>query len=393
MERLSKAMLDEGKFEEAQPYFEKLLKLYPHRFELKVDLAKCLSGRKKLEEARELLEEVLETNPNHIEANFDLGRIEAMMGDRTKAVERFESLVESTQDHAQRFFKTELALLYSDEGRYQEAIELLKENLEATPDDAREGLRLFYTYRQAGEDESALQLAEDLIEGHPDELYVKLAYSQALAANDRTDEATDRLLKEIEKGEEPELLYGAIAQLFVSRSEYSEAQGWIEKGLEQFPDSTRLRFQFGAVLERQKDYEDAEIEFKKILSTNPDDAEVLNYLGYMLADLGVRLDEALGYIQKAVDLDPYNGAFLDSLGWVYFKQNRLEEAEENLIKAARINDSDPVIYEHLGDLYVQLGTLDKARYFYEKSMAHAENEEESERVKEKLTQLKSSIDG
>jgi tetratricopeptide (TPR) repeat protein len=113
----------------------------------------------------------------------------------------------------------------------------------------------------------------------------------------------------------------------------------------------------------------------------------------MLADLGVRLDEALGYIQKAVDLDPYNGAFLDSLGWVYFKQNRLEEAEENLIKAARINDSDPVIYEHLGDLYVQLGTLDKARYFYEKSMAHAENEEESERVKEKLTQLKSSIDG
>ena len=83
----------------------------------------------------------------------------------------------------------------------------------------------------------------------------------------------------------------------------------------------------GALFERQKKYDASEEAFRKVLALNPDHAGALNYLGYMLADRNVRLDEAYQMIQKAVDLEPENGAYLDSLGWVYYRQGKLTEAE------------------------------------------------------------------
>src|SRR5690606_39000892 len=153
----------------------------------------------------------------------------------------------------------------------------------------------------------------------------------------------------------------------------------------------RLRYQLGAILERQERYDEAEHEFKILLEKDPEAANVLNYLGYMLADQGVRLREALQYLIKAVDLDPYNGAYLDSLGWVYFRLDDLEKAELYLQKANRMAGPDPVILEHLGDLYSKLGDRAKAREFYERSVSFAEEESDQKRVTRKLEDLKKLI--
>jgi Flp pilus assembly protein TadD len=83
----------------------------------------------------------------------------------------------------------------------------------------------------------------------------------------------------------------------------------------------------------------------------------LNYMGYMLADRGVRLPEALQMIRKAVEQEPMNGAFLDSLGWVYFKMGDYERAEENLRQAVERDQSDPTVHDHLGDLYEKTGRI------------------------------------
>ena len=89
---------------------------------------------------------------------------------------------------------------------------------------------------------------------------------------------------------------------------------------------------------------------------------MLNYYGYMLADRGVRLDEATSMIQKAVKQEPNNGAYLDSLGWAYYKQNKLAEAEEYLRKAVEREAHDPTILGHLGDVYVKLGQTRARRH-------------------------------
>ncbi len=94
----------------------------------------------------------------------------------------------------------------------------------------------------------------------------------------------------------------------------------------------------------------------------------LNYLGYMLADRGTRVEEALGYIRRAVALDPQNGAYLDSLGWAYYKLGNYDLAEENLRLASERIGNDPTVQQHLGELYQKTGRLKLAAMHFERAL-------------------------
>jgi tetratricopeptide (TPR) repeat protein len=113
----------------------------------------------------------------------------------------------------------------------------------------------------------------------------------------------------------------------------------------------------------------AEQFFRQALDLDKDNAMTLNYLGYMLADKGVRLPEALKLIRKAVDIEPQNGAYLDSLGWVYFKLGEYELAEDNLRQAVERDQTDPTVHEHLGDLYEKTNRIRLAAAQWELSLA------------------------
>src|ERR1035437_6689575 len=104
----------------------------------------------------------------------------------------------------------------------------------------------------------------------------------------------------------------------------------------------------GTVLERQKRFADAEQKFREVIARDPLHAQALNYLGYMLADRGERLDESIGYIKRALQVEPYNGAYLDSLGWAYFRQTRLDLAEVALHQAAEQRVRESAVHDHLG---------------------------------------------
>jgi tetratricopeptide (TPR) repeat protein len=105
-----------------------------------------------------------------------------------------------------------------------------------------------------------------------------------------------------------------------------------------------------------------------VLAANPQSAVTLNYLGYMNADRGVQLEESLNYIKLAVSLDPTNGAYLDSLGWAYFKLGKYDLAEENLNKASLRMGSDPTVQDHLGDLFQKTGRLRLAAAHWERAV-------------------------
>ena len=109
--------------------------------------------------------------------------------------------------------------------------------------------------------------------------------------------------------------------------------------------------------------------FKGILALDPSNAPVLNYYGYILADRGMRLDEAVGLIRRALDQDPTNPAYLDSIGWAYYKQNKLTEAEAAVRKAVTRDAHDPSILAHLGDILAKGGSNEQAAAAWEKSLA------------------------
>jgi len=145
----------------------------------------------------------------------------------------------------------------------------------------------------------------------------------------------------------------------------------------------RFYFQLGAACEREHAYPQAENYLQKCLLQAPDFAEALNYLGYMLADRGEQLPRARGLIEKAVSLDPRNGAYLDSLGWVLFKLNQPHLALPQLLKAIQYTpEPDPTVLDHLGEVYLALHQIDKAVEAWKKSYAIEGNDD----VKRKLEQ-------
>jgi tetratricopeptide (TPR) repeat protein len=149
------------------------------------------------------------------------------------------------------------------------------------------------------------------------------------------------------------------------------------KGLE---SSLKLKLALGSAYERNGDIEQAVEIFKDIIESDPENSKALNYLGYMLADKGERLEYAKGLIERALAIEPENGAFLDSYGWVYYKMGNLKEALKYLQKAAELT-SEYIIYDHLGDAYNTLGDNDNAIIWWNKAL---ELSPENELIKAKL---------
>ena len=135
------------------------------------------------------------------------------------------------------------------------------------------------------------------------------------------------------------------------------------------PDHSVLFFYRGIVQEQSKDWAPAEADFRKALSLNPTQPQVLNYLGYGLVDRGEKLDEALGMIRKAVAGDPEKGYIIDSLAWALFKLGRYDEALEPMEKASLLEPVDPIVTDHLGDVYWMVGRKLEARFQWRRALS------------------------
>jgi len=146
------------------------------------------------------------------------------------------------------------------------------------------------------------------------------------------------------------------------------------------------------MLERQKQYDAAEAEFRKVLKIAPDNTSAMNYLGYMLADRNVRLPEAKDLIAKAVQLEPNNYAYLDSLGWVYFRLNDFPEAEQNLRRALDLQGNDPTVHDHLGDVYFHQGKLHEAIAQWQLSLKYSGSGAQSDVDQDELAKVHKKLD-
>ncbi len=174
--------------------------------------------------------------------------------------------------------------------------------------------------------------------------------------------------------------YAGTKDYSQSVKHYTEAEV-IAKASEPASLTHLFYFRFGAALERRGDYAEAEKYFRQCLELAPNFTEAMNYLGYMWAERGSNLDEARRLIEKAVALEPENAAYLDSLGWVLFKQHQPQVALDWLQKAVQQADEpDPTLYDHLGDIYAELKAFDKAREAWRKSVQLEPNDQ----VKKKL---------
>jgi tetratricopeptide (TPR) repeat protein len=223
----------------------------------------------------------------------------------------------------------------------------------------------------ARQPQKALEEADAAIQKDPGDRTLHLLRASMLGEQGHVDEAVQQLKAMLDGKSGDAEIYRAMAQVDSQGKRFTEAEAAAHKSLDlgAKPEEQEYgHFLLGSIYEREKKYDQAEAEFKKVLNADPLNAAAANYLGYMLADRGVRLEESLKYIQKALELEPNNGAYMDSLGWAYYKMSRFDQAANQLEKAARLISSDPTIHEHLGHTYLQLGKRREAQQLFERAL-------------------------
>ena len=183
----------------------------------------------------------------------------------------------------------------------------------------------------------------------------------------------------------------AAADAYARLKDYDGASRVAKDAVKRFPESAEAQFRLGSSLERGGSYANAEKVFLDLLQMRPNDAAAQNYLGYMWADRGEHLEKAHELLEKAVGREPRNGAYLDSLGWVYFRMGKLEAAQANLVEAHRREPDDPTIEEHLGDLSERQGNVARAVRHWERALTL--KPEEPDKVRKKLSRYASRNTG
>ena len=262
-----------------------------------------------------------------------------------------------------------IGFAYEQLGQYDKAITAFDEAHRLSPSDALVTGYLIQGNLSAKKYQAAIELAGQARVEHPDDLRLARLQAQALRQSGQPDRAVVVLQEVLEKQSGRPLAYVALAQGYVDANRGAEAVKLLEQAQGKFPADTSIVFELGAVLDKQKRFADAEGAFRQVLARDPENAPALNYLGYMLADRGERLDESVTFLKKALDLDPDNGSYLDSLGWAYFKANKLDLAADNLKRAAEQLKTNSVIQDHYGELLFKLNRYDEAIAAWTRALA------------------------
>jgi len=172
------------------------------------------------------------------------------------------------------------------------------------------------------------------------------------------------------------------------REKYDEAVSALKKATEIDPGDYFSWFEIGSILEKRKRVDEAATAFRHVLRIHPGDAQAANYLGYMWAEAGIKLDSAKTLIEVALEKDPNNGAYLDSYAWVFYKMGDYQKALRYMKKALDQENvrGDPVPYEHIGDIYFKLNDYKAAEEAYKRSLEL--KTEDAKRIKERLVEIK-----
>lgn len=235
----------------------------------------------------------------------------------------------------------------------------------------------------------AIELYQSVPETSPMRRLSELQLGLSLASIGKVDEAKKHLKALIDVDPKNIRNYLAYGSVLSDAKDYKEMGELYDRAVDAIgPVPKRgdwtVFFQRGIAYERQKLWDKAEPSFRKALELNPDQPQVLNYLGYSWVDMNINLEEGLDMIRKAVELKPDDGYIVDSLGWAYFRMNRFDDAVVELEKAAELMAGDPTINDHLGDAYWRVGRKLEAVFQWTQTLELKPEEAEIPKIKAKI---------
>jgi tetratricopeptide (TPR) repeat protein len=389
MRALAAALLADNDFAGALPIYQQLAAADPTDVESQLKVSEIQRRQGHYDEALVTLNKAKASNANqeNPELSFNEAVLYDSLGKYDEAVAALKAVLNATakpdgkysdpEKNNRGIFLERLGVVYREQNKTPEAAAAYKEMIALGGEYALRGYNgEIDTYRDAHQWKELVAAAAEASKAYPGDRQIQLMYAFELAETGQAEQglalekAQLRGTAEAPAPEDRDTLI-AIANTDLRLHRSADAHAWLDKAdaLSTKPDEHAYIYLLRATIyDHDKQYDQAEAEYRKVLAIDPNNATVLNDLGYMFADRGVNLQEALKMIQKAVELDPQNGAFLDSLGWVYFKLGQYTPAEENLHKAIDRTSTDASIHDHLGEVYEKTGRLKLAVSQWERSM-------------------------
>jgi tetratricopeptide (TPR) repeat protein len=407
---LAQALMAQNKYAEALEQYKRLTQIEPSTAENFLRMAQLYRELGKFDEAESSLLHAKQIAPGSLEVLYNEALLYEEQGRFDDAVKVLNDAIngmknqngkgegEATNGSALSILYEQLGHAYRAQENFPAAIRTYQEMGKLGPDaQKRAQMLLIDTYRESRDLDRAIAETKKALDASPKDQNLIVTLAMLYGEKSDADDATKLLNGLLQGNDSDQGIYVDIAQVQERGRKYADAEQSAQKAEQLARDNSDKEtawFMLGAIYERQKKFDQAEQQFRKVLEVNPNNAPVLNYYGYMLADRGVRLEEATSMIQRAVSQEPNNGAYLDSLGWAYYKQNKLAEAEEYLRKAADRQGHDPTILGHLGDVYDKLGQRERAVNYWERALTEWQKsvpaDYEADKVNDLDAQLKSS---
>lgn len=381
---LAQALLNNNQLQDAEHAYQEIASADPQDAQALVRIAECQRREGHYEQALATLKKAQALSTDSDEILFNESLTYDALGRYPESTQLLNGLVSRSakpdnhyndgEKNNRSIFLDRLANVEKEQNHTEAAVSAYQQMVALGGENAERGYQgEVDAYRDAKQYDRATEVAREAAKALPHNKSIQLMLAGQLADTGHADEGLALANAQLKHNDDDRDVYLALAQIDTRLRHWKQAAEDIDKAAA-LPthgddDSRYVLFLRGALEERQKHYDAAEEQFRKILALDPNNSMTLNYLGYMLADRGVKLDDALAMLQKAVQLDPQNYAYLDSLGWAYFKLGQYPLAEENLRKASERVSTDPTVHDHLGELYEKTGRLRLAVAQWDQSLA------------------------
>ena len=409
------AFADQGNFEDAETIFDEIGKGSSLAQFSQMQKASMLAAYGRYESALNTIEN-LEKNSNRISIDARALKVQLLLklDNKEEATEYFSkifgdgvnsdaaNLRMQVEDHPNAYsIEESLSLEAGIAYAFYAIADILKDD--ADPNTALLYVRLAQYLNENSQ--KAILLAADLLEqmGQYDlavEEYAKISPSSsyflsselgrvgALRDGGKTEAALEVLYYLSREFSDIGIVHNSLGDFLRREERYSEAKIAYDRAVDIYRENNNVSwvvlYARGITHERLQEWDKAEADFRNALTINPDQANVLNYLGYSLIDRGEKLDEAMTMIEKAVSLQPESGYIVDSLAWGLFKLGQYETAIPHMEKAAELMPVDPIVTDHLGDLYWAVGRQLEAKFQWRRALSFDPELKDATRIREKL---------
>jgi tetratricopeptide (TPR) repeat protein len=402
---LAENLMEDGQLDASLEQYKVIVDSNPEDAQSYVRMSEIYRRQAKFDLALESLKKADTLVPDQAEVAYNMAAVYQAQGRYDDAIKILQDLLKKTDSsqadrNNRAIFLERLGMIYREQENYTAAVESFRKLLALGDENARSGYQeIIDTYREAKQWPQATAVAKEAVQKMPEDRDLRMVLDAQRADMGEADSAIADMKSMLKGKPEDREVYLRLGIVYTRVKLWSDAQEAFTKA-EQLTakneDKAYIWFLWGDLYQRQKMFDQAEEQFRKVLAvtspSDPQSAATLNYLGYMNADRGVKLDESLNFIKQALALEPTNGAYLDSLGWAYFKLGKYDLAEESLNKAAVHMGTDPTVQEHLGDLYQKTGRLKMAAVHWERAVAEWNKMVPAEQDSEAYAKVQQKLD-